>query len=365
MIDTSNWETFDFSKVFKMKSGFYNKKPESGSTGTIPFIGATDKNNGVTGYLSIEEIESASKTGMEPNHPIENKLFPPNALCVTNNGSVGYAYYQDKEFTCSHDVNPLYLTEGNFNKFTALFIATIIMHDRYRWGYGRKWRPKRMINSKLSLPIMRDSSGSPLLDEYKRFSDIGFVPDWSFMEEYMKSLQHQLPTTVNDNVLTFSINDWKPFIFLDLEIDIYKAKAHAKIDMDFSKKRADNTLPFVSRTELNNSVDGWVYHDETQGLEDGNALVIGDTTSTISYQHNSFLAGDHIVVIRASWLNKYTGLFIQTLLNKEKYRYSYGRAYKMELIKKTLMYLPVTDDDQVDWIWIEKYMKSLPYSDNI
>lgn len=365
MIDTSNWELFDFSKIFIMKSGFYNKKPESDATGTIPFIGATDKNNGVTAYLSIEEIESASKTGIEPNHSLDDKLFPPDALCLTNNGSVGYAYYQNKEFTCSHDVTPLYLIEGNFNKFTALFISTIIMHDRYRWGYGRKWRPKRMIHSKLSLPILRDRSGNPVLDESYIFSDKGFTPDWLFMEQYMKSLQYQLPTTINDNSMTISVNEWKSFTFLDLDINIYKAKAHAKIDMDFSKKRVDNTIPFVSRTELNNSVDGWVHNEGIVGLEDGNALVIGDTTSTISYQQNSFVAGDHIVVIRASWLNKYTGLFIQTLLSKEKFRYSYGRAYKMELIKKTLIYLPVIDDGQIDWIWIEKYIKSLPYSDSI
>ena len=63
MIDTQDWEFFDFPKVFRMENGFYNKKPESSGEGTIPFIGATDKNNGVTDYFTIEEIESASKTG--------------------------------------------------------------------------------------------------------------------------------------------------------------------------------------------------------------------------------------------------------------------------------------------------------------
>lgn len=365
MIDTRDWEFFDFPKVFRMENGFYNKKPESSGEGTIPFIGATDKNNGVTDYFTIEEIESASKTGDEPNQELDDKLFAPHALCVTNNGSVGYAYYQDKPFTCSHDVNPLYRIDGDFNEFTALFVATVIMHDRYRWGYGRKWRPKRMKNSKLKLPIQKDTNGKPIIDVNKQFSDSGFLPDWVFMENFIKLLNYKLPETKQNVHDDISSTHWMPFTFEELDIKIYKAKAHAKVDMDFSKNRKPSKLPFVSRTELNNSVDGWVSKDDESGVEEGNALVVGDTTSTISYQPNRFVAGDHIVVIRSKWLNKYTGLFVQTLLNKERYRYSYGRAFKMDLIKTTQLLLPVNNNKEVDWKWIEDYIKSLPFSENI
>ena len=361
MIDTRDWEFFDFPKVFRMENGFYNKKPESSGVGTIPFIGATDKNNGVTDYFTLEEIESASKTGEEPNQKLSDKVFPPYALCVTNNGSVGYAYYQEKQFTCSHDVNPLYRIDGDFNEFTALFVATVIMHDRYRWGYGRKWRPKRMKNSKLKLPIQKDANGKPIIDANKQFSDSGFLPDWGFMENFIKLLNYKLPETKQNVHDDISSTHWMPFTFEELDIKIYKAKAHAKVDMDFSKNRKPSKLPFVSRTELNNSVDGWVSKDEESGVEEGNALVVGDTTSTISYQPNRFVAGDHIVVIRAKWLNKYTGLFVQTLLNKERYRYSYGRAFKMDLIKTTQLFLPVNNNKKVDWKCIEDYIKSLPF----
>ena len=271
MIDTRDWEFFDFPKVFRMENGFYNKKPESSGVGTIPFIGATDKNNGVTDYFTLEEIEFASKTGEEPNQKLNDKVFPPYALCVTNNGSVGYAYYQEKQFTCSHDVNPLYRIDGDFNEFTALFVATVIMHDRYRWGYGRKWCPKRMKNSKLKLPIQKDANGKPIIDANKQFSDSGFLPDWGFMENFIKLLNYKLPETKQNVHDDISSTHWMPFTFEELDIKIYKAKAHAKVDMDFSKNRKPSKLPFVSRTELNNSVDGWVSKDEESGVEEGNA----------------------------------------------------------------------------------------------
>lgn len=187
-----NWMPFDFVKIFEIKKGFYNKKPEPSGDGTIPFLGAIDNNNGVTEYYTREEIESSSRTGHEPNESADRKLFPENAVCVTNNGSVGYAYYQSKMFTCSHDVTPLYLRDGTFNAYTGLFVATVIMHDRYRWGYGRKWRPERMVKSQIKLPVLHDKKGNPTIDPTRRYSVNGYTPDWQFMESYVKLLLHKM-----------------------------------------------------------------------------------------------------------------------------------------------------------------------------
>ena len=106
-LQVHKWKEFKFNKIFIVKNGFYNKKPENSGDGDIPFLGATDSNNGVTSYHTIEEIDAASKTGDDNNKPLSYKIFPPHAVCATNNGSVRYAYYQPREFTCSQDVNPL------------------------------------------------------------------------------------------------------------------------------------------------------------------------------------------------------------------------------------------------------------------
>lgn len=172
-ISAENWKYFKFRDIFVIKKGFYNKKPEHTCEGNIPFLGASCTNNGVTENYSLEEIESSTKTGDGKNAPLNEKLFPKNAVCVTNNGSVGFAYFQDKEFTCSHDVNPLYKKNGEFNKYTGLFIASVIMKDRYRWCYGRKWRPERMVYSKIKLPCTKDGE-----------------PDWDFMEEFIKKIPY-------------------------------------------------------------------------------------------------------------------------------------------------------------------------------
>lgn len=184
-IDVETWKEFKFSDIFEIKKGFYNKKPEHvDDEGNIRFLGAVYDNNGVTEYYSLDEIKNTPKSAdSKKNAPLSEKLFPPNALCVTNNGSVGFAYYQDEQFSCSHDVNPLYIKKGEFNKYTALFVATVIEQDKYRWAYGRKWRPERMVDSKIKLPTTIEGE-----------------PDWEFMERYIKELYNEMLSDINNRI---------------------------------------------------------------------------------------------------------------------------------------------------------------------
>lgn len=179
-LNTGSWKWFRYDEIFEICKGFYNKKPEENPIGDIPFVGATDSNNGITSMHDLDTIKEASKTGDEPNAPLEQKIFKPNCITVSNNGSVGYAFYQPKEFTCTHDVNPLYIHKKwnkELNIFIAMFLCSLIEKERFRWDYGRKWRPKRMPDSLIKLPVRKITP-----NEYE--------PDWQFMEDYIKSLPY-------------------------------------------------------------------------------------------------------------------------------------------------------------------------------
>ena len=176
LLETEKWGWFKYEDIFDIKKGFFNKKPQEHSGDDIPFIGAIDNNNGISEYYAIQDVEDASKTGDDNNAPLKDKLFEGNCITVSNNGSVGYAFYQNKLFTCTHDVNPLYIHPkwGKvLNPYIAIFLCSLIEKERYRWTYGRKWRPKRMPSSLIKLPV-----------------DINGVPDWDFMEKYVKSLPY-------------------------------------------------------------------------------------------------------------------------------------------------------------------------------
>lgn len=159
--------------IFEIYGGYYNKKPEHIIEGDVPFIGASKENNGITEYYSVTDIKNNQKDTNSKVHSIDKKIFKGNCMTVANNGSAGSTFYQENEFTCSHDVNILYLKGKELNIYIALFLRALIEMEKFRWDFGRKWRPIRMPDSTIKLPV--NAKGKP---------------DWDFIENFMKSLPY-------------------------------------------------------------------------------------------------------------------------------------------------------------------------------
>lgn len=160
--------------------------------------------------------------------------------------------------------------------------------------------------------------------------------------------------------MNLDVDTWKEFRLGDLFSKMYKAEAHVKGDLECYNIPLENAVRFVSRTEMNNGCDCYVVNSgDITGIEDGNAITIGDTTATCFYQSDKFICGDHMVVCRADWLNLHTALFILSILKQEKYKYSYGRAFKMDLISSSIIKLPATAENEPNWGFMERYIKSL------
>lgn len=185
-----DWKEFTLDDVFVLKGGFYNKKPEHSAEGDIPFLASTESNNGVTEYYNIEDIRGWDKVGNEDN-TLAKKLYVGNCIAVTVNGSVCNAFYQKEQFTCSHDITAFYIKNHTMNPHLAMFLCTIIMKDKYRWSYGRKPHDvKKFGNSVIKLPVKHNADGTIFIDDEHTYSEDGYVPDWQFMEDYIKSLPY-------------------------------------------------------------------------------------------------------------------------------------------------------------------------------
>lgn len=368
-LDTSIWKEFLYPDIFEIRKGFYNKKPEESGLGNIPFIGASASNQGVTAYYTLKEIREASKTGDENNAPLSEKIFPANAVCVTNNGSVGYAYFHDKPFTCSHDVNPLYRKDGvPFNRYTGAFVASVIMADRYRWDYGRKWRPERMQYSIIKLPATSDGE-----------------PDWEWMEDYVKSLHSEYVTTnqANNSIPELETGEWKTFLLHKL----FNAYMGNGIDAN----KTDSLEPvynYVSRISSNNGIVGYVDAIENEDPMPAGSLTLslgGEYLGSAFVQNVPYYTAQNVAILEPDDnMSIWVKLFISTLIRKESrtlYQ-AFGRElnthFKTDFtvklpIQKDGLGNPIIDTDKTyseegfipDWEWMEGYMKSLPYGDKI
>ena len=225
------------------------------------------------------------------------------------------------------------------------------MANKYKYTYGRKVTENKYMNDVISLPT-KDNK-----------------PDWEFMERYICYLKHKKLSTNNKRFRAIDISKWVEFRFGDLISNIYKGRALNKDDL-LEVDKGGRYIRYITRTTIDNGCELFASLDNINDefIESGNAITIGDTTATCFYQDEPFITGDHMVVVRADWLNKYTGIYIVAILTNEQYKYSYGRAYLMDRIKDTILKLPAKKIDDIlvpDWEYMEKYIKSLPYGDRL
>ena len=101
------------------------------------------------------------------------------------------------------------------------------------------------------------------------------------------------------------------------------------------------------------------------------AVMVGIPASAF-YQPNEVICAQNILVLRSPFVNEYSALFLCTIIEKEKYRFSYGRTLSKGYIAQHKIKLPaikrMVEGNEIyepDWQFMEDYIKSLPYSKNI
>lgn len=352
-LDEKEWKRISINSVFVIGHGFYNKKPPMSSEGEVPFIGASGINNGVTGFCTMQAIEDNSKVGYGPNEPIERKLFNKGSICVVNNGSaIGYSYYQPKQFTCTHDVNPLTLRDHEMNEDEALFLAQMIRQQGDCFIYARKWRPSRMVSSQFLLPV--DSAGNP---DYAYMAEYAQQKRDTMLAKYRAYVEARIaePGELVE-IPMLDEKEWDEFFIGDL-FEVSRPKSRNKDDYDFG-----NT-PFVASGALNNGVMKCCDAKQDEQLDAGNCITVSPVDGSTFYQPMDFLgrggAGSSILMLRSDWLNLYLGQFIARTVRQTCSKYTYGHMGNKDSIKRERIMLPIDDSGKPDYEYMEQYAKNM------
>lgn len=362
-LNTTNWKEFVLGRLFVIKKGKRLTSAEQEDGGNN-YIGAIDSNNGIA------------------NHIAQAPIHKGNTISLSYNGSVGEAFYQKDPYWATDDVNVLYSKYEGFNEQIGFVYCYCIKQEKYKFSYGRKWTLDNMNITIIKLPAQRNDDGTIYLDTSKKYSDDGYVPDWQWMENYIKSLHHKPLATRNKgtNVPQLNISSWKEFA-LKMLFNVELSKGDIKLD-DVDR----GTIPLVSSGESNNGIVGNIDEkgDGKAEIFKGNKITI-DMFGNPFYQENDFYAVSHgrVNILEPKFeLNKPIGLFIASIIKKEQYKFSYGRAVYSEEASNMIIELPVqhnndgtpcqdvnrtySDDGYIpDWVWMENYIKSLPYGDRL
>ena len=93
--------------------------------------------------------------------------------------------------------------------------------------------------------------------------------------------------------------------------------------------------------------------------------IIYTTFGDAYYVKGEFTASDEISIFKHKKLNIYNGLFISTVISKNKYKYYFGRkAFRNKFINDFIA-LPIDHQGNPDWQFMEDFIQSLPYSANL
>ena len=342
-MDTSSWKTININKIFDISYG--NKldmcqmiQSENG----IPFVTRTATNNGVGGV--VEPLN-----GITP--------YPAGSLSIALGGSIGSTFLQTKDFYTSQNVAVLQPIEDLDNE-VLLFLATLIEKEcSQRFiAFGRE----------LNKHIKRDFTIKlPLISKDK--------PDWILIAKIVKDriipqlpkkaqrvwLQKYNTQPILQEKMKLNTQDWKWFVYETI-FDIRKGKRLTQADM------IDGNIPYIGAIDSNNGLSSYIGNDSQ--LHEANTITVSYNGSIgyAFYQDKEFWATDDVNVLYPKFnLNRYIALFICTLIEKEQYRFCYGRKWDLDAMKKSRIKLPVTPSGTPDWQFMEDYIKSLPYSRNI
>jgi len=156
-----------------------------------------------------------------------------------------------------------------------------------------------------------------------------------------------------------SVENWGVYSLGEL-FKFHKGKRLTKEDMN------EGAVNFIGAISENNGVRQFI---DVEPMFSPNCITVNYNGSVgeAFYQHEPFWASDDVNVLYADgWeLNRHIAMFIITIIKSSRYKFSYGRKWTLEKMKESTIKLPKASDNSPDWLYMENYIRSLPYSDRI
>lgn len=324
------WKEFSVTKLFKIERGnrlIISKRIK----GNIPLVTAGFKNEGVADFISNDEQKTYN-----------------NAITIDMFGNV---FYRGYEFKCDDNIH--ILTNSNFTKNISLFVCNCIKQTTENiFNYGKQFRLKTIEKLKILLPVNEN-------DELY----FAFMEQYIQQKENEKLLKYQLYIQkriekIKDfkKVESIEKKEWKEFFLNEIFPEIQRGKRLKKDD------HIKGQMPYVSSSALNNGIDGFVSNDKSVRIF-SNCLSLANSGSVGAtfYQPFKYVASDHVTKLENIKYNEFIYLFISTIAKRLSEKYSFNREINDQRIKREKIVLPIDENEQPDYDYMENYIKKIEY----
>jgi len=310
-------------EIFTIEYGnsFELNKLELNAKG-INFVSRTEKNNGVS--AKVNSFENAIP-------------FSEGTITVSLGGSVLEAFVQPESFYTGYHIYCL-TPKHEMNLDEKLFYCHCIRKNKYRYNYGRQ--ANRTLKEIL-VPRKND------------------IPEWVKGVD-CKGIDKPEKPYKDDSISRLEVDTWKPFKYRNL-FDIDRGRGPRKNELN-----GKGETPFVSASEFNNGLTDWT---SDKPMHQGGVITVvrnGNSVANAFYQIEPFCSTEDVHIFTPKFsLNKSVAIFLCTLIKKEAYRFSYGRKWGMARMRESTVYLPVNKSGEPDYLFMENYVKCLPFSSQI
>lgn len=182
------------------------------------------------------------------------------------------------------------------------------------------------------------------------------VPSW--VEEYVEKTSDLKKPFVEKDM---SLENVKVGIFSYSELFTVEKGKRLVISQN-SKK---GNCPYVSSTGKNNGFTAMLDVKPNFPANTITVCYVGSIGEAF-YQPNAYWGSDNVCVLLPKFnLNPFIAMFLITLIRMERFRFNYGRTWRKERMEKSVIKLPITNDGNPDWAFMENYIKSTPYSKSL
>lgn len=366
-LNVQDWKEYQVDKLFTVVLSKGDIKEDDMDSGTVRLVSSGESDNGIVTHIDSKGDGKA-------------EIFDGNVITAD---MFCNAYYQDESFyAVSHGRVNILQPKFNLNSHIGLFISTIINNEKYKYSYGRALYSNVVSSMVIKLPTQIDkANGKYIIDENRTYSDEGYIPDWQFMEDYIKSLHHKpITTKVKSGIVKkLDVANWEEFTINHL-FDIYTGG-----DLVISELEV-GSIPVASNSCENNNIAFCTTKIHGRKLFNHKiSISIADRGCFHAFiQPKDFYIATRVKALVIKDTIKITLkqlCFIVSVINQESFKFSYGRNccanlpyIKIKLpIKHNSNGCPAIDKNRTysdngyipDWQYMEDYINSLPYSDRI
>ena len=167
-------EEFKIVDIAKVEYGNkFDKNKMSRQNPSINFVSRTASNNGVSDFVD--------NNGTVP--------YKEGLITLALGGSIGSCFLQEQPFYTGQNVGVIDLGDIDYHAKIYFTEALGYKCKQSFSAFGNEINKHLKTDLSVSLPIKQDEKGNPVIDPEHKYHPEGHIPDWEFMERYIRAIE--------------------------------------------------------------------------------------------------------------------------------------------------------------------------------